>query len=137
MGDTFYNLLVTSFVNDTNRHLGESVVVIAALSDILVAAACAVIAGVLVWFTRKSVLIRSTSFIYVAMAVLVCACGERLAEAFGAPAPLQMFFDLATTTGALAAACMMFRQRHGVIAMVYQFKYVVGLLRSVDVEDRS
>jgi hypothetical protein len=27
---------------------------------------------------------------------------------------------------------MMIRERHTVISMVYQFKYVVGLLRSID-----
>lgn len=131
MGDTFYSFLVQLFVNDANRHLGENAVVLSSLSDLVVAVSCVIITGVLVWFTRKSVLIRSTNFIYVAMTVLVLAALERFAGLLSAP-DIAMVFDALSMVAALAAAVMMVRQRHTVIAMVYQFKYVVGLLRSLD-----
>lgn len=132
MGDTFYSALVNWFVNDGNRHLGENAVVLSSLCDLAVAIACLVITGVLVWFTRKSVLIRSTRFIYVAMVVLVLSAFERLAHVLNAPAVIQMTLDGVSLVAALGAAWFMFQQRHTVIAMVYQFKYVVGLLRSID-----
>lgn len=132
MGDTFYSVLVSLFVNDANRHLGESAVVLSSLCDLAVAIACMVITGVLIWFTRKSVLIRSTRFIYMAMVVLFLSGLERITQVFFAPGIINMALDGLSTVTAIAAAVMMFQQRHTVIAMVYQFKYVVGLLRSID-----
>lgn len=132
MGDAFYSVLVHWFVNDANRHLGESAVVLSSLCDLAVAIACFVITGVLVWFTRKSILIRSTRFIYMAMMVLTLSGLERLTHIFYAPSIVEMTLDGLSTVTAIAAAAMMFQQRHTVIAMVYQFKYVVGLLRSID-----
>lgn len=132
MGDTFYNLLIALLVNDTNRYLGDGPAVISALCNLVVATASFVAAGVLVWFTRKSVLMRSTKFVYVAMGVLILTGAERLTHVLHVPQPVEMAFDIVTMVAALGAAILMVRKRHAFISMVYQFKYVVGLLRSID-----
>lgn len=84
------------------------------------------------WLTTKSVLIKRTPFIYL-LAASIFLCGmTHLGRIFNYPLQLQLSIDFIATMVSLTTAIVVHRQRHCLLSLVFQFKYLVGLFRNLE-----
>lgn len=132
MGETFYLFLVDLFTTASNSHLGPDRIVSSALSNLGMFVACLWLVGSLVWLTSKSVLMRRTTPVYFFMALFaLCGIGH-LAMVFYPPTWLQLAIDFLSATVSVLTAFIMWQRRHNVLSAIYQFKYIIGLLKTIE-----
>jgi hypothetical protein len=132
MGDAFYAFLVHIFTNTFNAHLGPQRIVSHALSDLAIAFSYFWIVGVMGFIATKSVLFRRTTLMYV-FALFFALCGaSHLAHLFYLPLPIDLALDFVSAATATLTATFMFQRRHFILSAIYQFKYVVGLLKTLE-----
>lgn len=130
MGDQIYNFLI--YLLSYSDRSEEQRMVSAAITDIMLIISFLWIAGVIIWLNFRSVLVRNTP-IFRLFAILLIACAFRHAgDLFAFPLILQITVDFLTSIIALATAFIFFQRRHIVLGVVFQFKYVVGLLKTLD-----
>lgn len=132
MGQTFYELLVSLLTNDTNRHLSPDLIVSNGLLHIGLFIAYIWLAGTLLWFTRKSVLIARTSTVYLFAAFVGLSGLAQLLQVVYSPDWLVMTVHFLAAGVSLFTAFVMWQRRHFILSIVYQFKYVIGLLKTLE-----
>lgn len=134
MGETLYDLILTYFMAmPHNAHLEPQRIVSGALSDMSMVASYFALTATLLWFTTKSVLMRRTPMLYMFAAfIFLCGMGHLGHLIGGYPMWFQLTLDFLSGTVSLATAYVLFQKRHFVLSIVYQFKYVVGLLKTLE-----
>lgn len=84
------------------------------------------------WLTTKSVLLRRTALLYL-IAASIFFCGmAHLGRVIGYPFYFQLALDFIGTSTSIVTAIVAHRQRHCILSVVYQFKYVIGLLKNME-----
>jgi hypothetical protein len=134
MGETLYDFILSYF--STLPHavgLQPQQVVSAALSHMSMVVAYFSITATLLWFTTKSVLMRRTPIIYMFAAfIFLCGMGH-FGHLIGEyPIWFQLPLDFLSGIVSLVTAFVLFQKRHFILSIVYQFKYVVGLLKTLE-----
>ncbi len=132
MGEAFYDYLFLFFSSGHNQHVAPDRIVSSALSNIGMFVAYMWLTGTLLWFTRKSVLISRTPLVYL-FAAFIGLCGvSHLGHVLRFPDWLQLVVEFLATIVSLYTAYITFRQRHFILSVVFQFKYVIGLIKTFE-----
>ena len=137
MGEAFYAFLVEVFTNKHNMHGPTDAIVSSGLSNLGMFVACLSLTCTLLWFTLHSVLIKRTVMVYLFAAFIGLGGVSQFGHVVIFPLWLQLSVDLLATTVSLYTAFLMWKQRHFILSVVYQFKYVIGLLKSLDALDET
>lgn len=132
MGETFYSFLVMLFTNASNAHLGPDRIVSMGLSSVGIFVAYLWLTASLLWLTSRSVLMRRTTLVYFFAAIFMLCGFNHLSMVIAFPGWLQLALDFATATTALTTAFLMWQRRHFILSAIYQFKYVIGLLKTIE-----
>lgn len=92
----------------------------------------------LLWLTTKSMLLKRTPVLYLFSGLLIlCGLSHLAVLVGGFPLYAQLALDFVTTTTALFAALLVWQKRSFIVGLVYQFKYVVGLVRNLERLDQT
>jgi hypothetical protein len=132
MGEAFYTFLVELFTNGANANHEPDRIVSSGLSNLGMFFAFTWMAGSMIWFTTKSVIMRRTPMVYFAAAFLMLCGLALLGHALVFPTPLQLFLEFSGTVVSIFAAFHLWQRRHFMVSVIYQFKYVVGLLKTLE-----
>lgn len=132
MGQTIYDLLLQIFTNAHNMHDEPQRIVSGAISYLSIALSYFAIGGVIIWLGCKSILIRGS--VMYGLGTLMFVSGIFTAAQLFGEIPIGVRLVLDFISGALATgvAILFYQRRHFILSMVFQFKYVVGLLRNME-----
>jgi hypothetical protein len=132
MGEAFYYFLLELFSASHNQHLSPHGIVSGALANIGLALAYFWAAATLYWFTCKSILMKHSMVIYLVASLCILGGVYHVAALFPVSEVLQLALDFLRTIAALVTACYIWANRHLALSLIYQFKYVIGLLKTLD-----
>lgn len=132
MGETFYDLVLHFFTFSHNSHEEPQRIVSGAIVNLSMAFAYFTITGTIVWLTRKSMLLRRTPMVHMfALFILLGGLGH-LGDLFGFQLAIQLTLDFVMGVVSVLTAIALFQKRHFILSVIYQFKYVVGLLKTLE-----
>jgi hypothetical protein len=132
MGEAFYAFLVELFMNGSNYNMGEERVVSSGLSNLGISLACLWISATLLWFTAKSVLMRRSLIVYLFAGFMTLSGISHMGHVFGFPNALHLAVEFTGTIVSLFTAFFLWQRRHFILGVIYQFKYVIGLLKTLE-----
>lgn len=132
MGQAVYNFLVYLFTHAGMTQMNNDRIVSAGLFNFGMFIANVSMALTLVWFTYKSILMRRTPLVFLfAGSIFLCGVGH-LGHVLPFPDWFAQMVEIAGAGLSLFTAWVLFQHRHFILSAIYQFKYIVGLLNSLD-----
>lgn len=132
MGAAIYNFLVYLFTNAGMAQMNTDRIVSAGMFNFGMFLANVSMALTLVWFTYKSILMRRTPLVFLlAGSIFLCGVGH-LGHVLPFPDSFAQIIEIAGAGLSLFTAWVLFQRRHFILSAIYQFKYIVGLLNTID-----